>query len=420
MRAEIISIGTELLLGQITDTNAADLGVFLANSGVDHTHRQTVGDNLPRAVEAIKLALSRSDVVFTIGGLGPTPDDLTRQAIADALEDTLIRDETVVAFLHDQYGKRGLKMTESQFQQADRPTCGAPIENPNGTAPGLHCTKDGKHIIALPGPKNEFNPMVNGAVQTIIESLRPGLPIYSRTLRVCGVSEASIGEQLADLMASEDPTLAPYAKTGEVHLRASTRAETQRVADAKLEYICDLVRERLGNAVYAEGEETLEAWVIKTLTEAKQTIATAESCTGGLLAGRLTSVDGSSKVFNTGYVTYSAESKHEHLGVQEWTLIHHGTVSEETAREMAVGARGRSSSHYAISITGVAGADPIIEAPEPKPSGLIYIGIASPKAIEVHTLNIRGNRQMIRDRAVSFALIRFRDLLLNQTSPLKV
>jgi nicotinamide-nucleotide amidase len=420
MRAETISIGTELLLGQITDTNAADLGVFLANSGVSHTHRQTVGDNLPRVVEAIQLALSRSDIVFTIGGLGPTPDDLTRLAIAQALEDTIIRDENTVQFLNEQYGKRGLKMSESQFHQADRPTCATPIDNPNGTAPGLHCSKNNKHVIALPGPKNEFNPMVNGPIKAIIESLTPGSPIFSRTLRVCGISEASIGEQLADLMASEDPTLAPYAKTGEVHLRASTRAANHQAAAEKLEKICDKVKNRLGNAVYAEGEETLESWIIKTLTENGQTVATAESCTGGLLAARFTSVDGSSNGFNTGFVTYSAESKTQRLGVKEWTIHQHGTVSEETAREMALGARGRSGSNFAISITGVAGSEPLQEPPAPKPSGLVYIGIASPNGIEIHQLNLRGNRQTIRDRSVSFALIKFRDLLLGQTSPLKV
>ena len=414
MRAEVISIGTELLLGQITDTNAADLGVFFARNGVDHTHRQTVGDNHQRVVEAIRLALTRSDIVFTIGGLGPTPDDLTRQAIAEALEDPLIRDDSLVEHLKNEYGKRGLKMTESQFRQADRPACATPIPNGNGTAPGLHATKNDKHVIALPGPKSEFNPMVNGPVKAIIESLRPGPPIYSRTLRICGVSEASIGEQLADLMAAEDPTLAPYAKTGEVHLRISTRAETERVAEAKLEFVADQIRECLGNAVYGEGEETLEAWIIKTLIAQKQTVATAESCTGGLLAGRFTSVDGSSSAFQTGFVTYSADSKHQLLGVKEWTLIQNGTVSEETAREMAVGARGRTNSNYAISITGVAGSEPLNEAPEPKPSGLVYIGIVSPQSIDIHIFNLRGDRQTIRDRAVSHALIRFRDLLISQ------
>lgn len=412
MRAEIVSIGTELLLGQITDTNASDLGVFLARQGVEHTHRQTVGDNLPRVVEALQLALSRSNIVFTIGGLGPTPDDLTRQAIADALSDELVRDQSIVDHLHEQYGKRGLKMSESQFRQADRPTCATPLPNSNGTAPGLHAEKGGKHIIALPGPKNEFNPMVQGSVKELIESLRPGKPIFSRTLRVCGISEASIGEQLADLMAAEDPTLAPYAKIGEVHLRISTRADSEDQAVHKLNPIAIQVRERLGTAVYSEGEETLEAWIIKALISKNQTIATVESCTGGLLAGRLTSVDGSSNAFHTGFVTYSAESKTQLVGVKEWTLITHGTVSEETAREMAVGARGRANSNYSISITGVAGSTELNEPPAPKPSGLVYIGIASPQSIDVHQLNLRGNRQTIRDRAVSMALIKFRDILI--------
>lgn len=420
MRAETVSIGTELLLGQITDTNAAFLAEWLARSGVDQTHRQTVGDNLERCIEAIRLALSRSDIVFTIGGLGPTPDDLTRQAIAGALGDTLLRDPDLVAHLENVYGRRGLKISDSQLLQADRPTCAAPIANANGTAPGLHCSKGGKHIISLPGPRNEFAPMVEGPVSDIVQKLRPGMPIYSRTLRVVGISEAAIGEQLADLMSADDPTLAPYAKTGEVHLRVTTRAHSPNVADARLDLVADEVRRRLGTAVYAEGEQSLEAWTVATLAERGQTLATAESCTGGLLAGRITGVDGSSRAFHTGYVTYSAEAKIQRLGVQPHTLLKHGTVSEETAYEMAVGARGRAGTHYAISVTGVAGADPLDEPPMPKPSGLVYIGIACPQSIQVHRLSFRGDRQTIRDRAVAAALIRLRDHLLNPPGQRKV
>ncbi|MBL8067180.1 MAG: competence/damage-inducible protein A [Armatimonadetes bacterium] len=418
MRAETISIGTELLLGQITDTNAVFLAGWLARNGLAQTHRQTVGDNLERCTEAIRLALSRSDVVFTIGGLGPTPDDLTRAAIAAALDEPLIRDPELVEHLRSEYGRRGLKISGSQLFQADRPACAEAIPNLNGTAPGLHCQKGGKHVVALPGPKGEFVPMVEGPVAQIIGRLRPGPPIFSRTLRVVGVSEASIGEQLADLMAVDDPTLAPYAKTGEVHLRATTRAASQKVADAKLELVVGIIRERLGKAVYAEGEESLEAWTVATLATRGATLTTAESCTGGLLAGRITSVDGSSQAFHTGYVTYSAEAKEKRLGVQPHTLLKHGTVSEETAREMAQGARGRTGATYAISVTGVAGATPLEEPPEPKPSGLVYIGIAGPQSIQVHRFHFRGDRATIRDRAVSAALISFRDFLL-ESQPLR-
>jgi nicotinamide-nucleotide amidase len=414
MKAEILSIGTELLLGQIVDTNAADLATFLADQGINCTHRQTVGDNLNRITEALQLALTRSDIVFTIGGLGPTPDDLTREAIAAALGEQLITDDQTVEFLQQEYGKRGLKMSESQFRQAQRPPSAAMIPNPNGTAPGIHATKNNQHIFALPGPKNEFNAMIHGPVQAGIKSLDRKAPLHSRTLRVIGISEAIIGEKLADLMQGDDVTLAPYAKTGEVHLRATTRADSKLLAEAKLQYVCEQLYDRLGQAIYAEGDQSLESWIIQSLTNSKQTISTAESCTGGLLAAKFTSVDGSSQVFQTGYVTYSATAKQNRLGVKEWTILQHGTVSDETAREMALGVRGRTGTHYGISITGVAGAEPLAERPEPKPSGLVFVGIASPKTIAVHRFHFRGDRATIRDRAVAAALIKLRNTIIGQ------
>lgn len=412
MRAEIISIGTELLLGQITDTNAATLGEFLARQGITHTHRQTVGDNLPRIIEAIQLALTRADVVFTIGGLGPTPDDLTRFAIAQSIGEELILDESVKNQLIEEYGKRGLKMSESQFRQAERPPSGAPIPNPNGTAPGLHTAKNNHHIFALPGPKNEFGPMLAGPVKAILDQIHAGKPLHSRTLRVVGISEAIIGEKLASLMDAEDPTVAPYAKTGEVHLRITTSAATTEEADKIINPIADQIRSILGPAIYAEGEESLAAWIIQELTRRGHTIATAESCTGGLLAAELTSIDGSSKVFPAGFVTYSAESKNRELGVDLETLRTCGTVAEPTAIEMAVGARERAQTDFAISITGVAGAAPLVEPPSPKASGLVFIGIATPDGTIASRLHFRGSRDIIRTRAVIAALIRLRDILI--------
>jgi nicotinamide-nucleotide amidase len=412
MRAEIISIGTELLLGQITDTNAATLGEFLARQGITHTHRQTVGDNLPRIVEAIQLALTRAEIIFTIGGLGPTPDDLTRLAIAQSIGEELTLDEAIKAHLIEEYGKRGLKMSESQFRQAEGPPSGTPIPNPNGTAPGLHTEKDNHHIFALPGPKSEFGPMLAGPVKEILDQIHSGDPLHSRTLRVVGVSEAIIGEKLASLMDAKNPTVAPYAKTGEVHLRITTSAATTEEADKIINPIADQIHTILGSAIYAEGEESLAAWIIQELTRRGQTIATAESCTGGLLAAEFTSIDGSSKVFPAGFVTYSAESKHRELGVDLETLRTDGTVAEPTAIEMATGARERAQTDFAISITGVAGAAPLDEPPSPKASGLVFVGIASPQGNAVHRLHFRGSRDIIRTRAVIAALIRFRDILI--------
>ncbi|QYK52753.1 MAG: competence/damage-inducible protein A [Fimbriimonadaceae bacterium] len=412
MRAEVISVGTELLLGQTVDTNSAYIGTFLAELGVDHTHQQTVGDNFGRLVSALELALSRADIVITIGGLGPTQDDLTRDGIAAVLNDQLIRDEAIVEHLKNEYGRRGLKLVESQYRQADRPAGGQPIPNLNGTAPGLICTKESKYVIALPGPPREFIPMLEGQVREFILSLNPGPQLFSRTLRVAGIGEGTLCEILADLMEGTETTLSPYAKTGEVHLRASTKAASQKEADIRIDIVEQEVRSRIGDKLYAVGNESLEEWIVKELTKRKETVATAESCTGGLLAARITSVSGASKVIGSSFVTYSAEAKQELVGVKPESIAQFGTVSSEVAEELAIGARLQARATYGIGITGVAGSEPLDEPPAPKPSGLVYIGISTPAQTQVHTLHYRGSRELIRERAVVAALIELRNVLL--------
>lgn len=412
MRAEVISVGTELLLGQTIDTNAAQIGVFLADLGFDHYHRQTVGDNLDRMVSALELAISRSDVVITIGGLGPTQDDLTRDAIAVALDDPLIRDPDLVEHLKSEYGRRGLKLVESQFRQADRPSCAVPVHNANGTACGLICSKDSKSIIALPGPPRELIPMLAGAVRHYLVGLDPGDKLYSRFLRVAGIGEGTLCEVLADLMDGAETTLSPYAKTGEVHLRASTKAASQQEADIRFDAVEREVRLRIGDKLYGTGDESLQEWVVAKLTERKETVATAESCTGGLLSATITSASGASEVFGYGFATYAASAKTELVGVQAEIISIYGTVSTQVAFELAEGARDRANSTYGIGITGVAGSEPLDEPPEPKPSGLVYIGIATPDETNVSTMHYRGSRELIRERAVTAALIEFRNVLL--------
>ncbi|MDK3161133.1 competence/damage-inducible protein A [Kamptonema cortianum] len=404
MNAEIVSIGTEILLGQIVDTNAALLGSELASLGISHTHRQTVGDNLPRMVEALKLALSRSEIVFTIGGLGPTADDLTRDAIAQATGQELIYDESLAEDLRSNYAHRGVAMVDSQFRQAFRPAHGIPIPNLNGTAPGLCVEEAGRTIFALPGPRNEFAPMVVGFVRDRLSEMTGGGTIHSTVLRVVGIGEAALAEKVSDFMEGEDVTVAPYAKLGEVHLRVTAREESSAVAVKKVDSVVLALRERLGGLVYGQDDESLEHVLIRRLRGHGWTLAVAESCTGGLLAGRLTSVDGSSSAFKGGMVTYSAETKMRFLGVQGLTLATHGTVSEECAKEMAVGVRGRMDSTYGISITGVAGSDSLAEPPSTKPSGRIFIGVSQPAGVTAHKFDFRGDRETIRGRAVSQAL----------------
>lgn len=411
MNAEIVSVGTEILLGQIVDTNAAVLGDLFAELGISHTHRQTVGDNLDRLVGALKLALSRSDVVVTIGGLGPTLDDLTRQGIAAALEDEMVLDEGVANGLRELFKSRRLPWTEAQDRQAMRPTCATAIDNPNGTAPGLICRKGGKTIIAMPGPKFEFTPMAHGPVRAaLMQAGAGGQVIHSRTVRIAGMGESMVERELGpEIMNSEQPTVAPYAKTAEVHLRVTARAATVAEADTLIDPMVARIREKLGPVVYGFNETTLEAAVIARLVERGETIATAESCTGGLLGGRLTSVAGASEALFGGFVAYSAEQKIAMLDVPADVIAVHTVYSEECAAAMATGARARLGSTWALSITGIAGPD---GGTEDKPVGLVYVGLAGPDGVSVTELRSRGDRETIRFRATQTALVALRKALM--------
>ncbi len=408
MTAEIVSIGTELLLGQIADTDAQYLGEMLAELGIDHTHRQTVGDNLPRIVEALRLAMSRVDVVLTIGGLGPTEDDLTRQAIAEALDDALVEDPKVADRLRKLFAYRNLAWTDSQARQSMRPTCGRPVENPNGTAPGLICEKGGKAVIAMPGPRLEFEPMANGPVREYL-SQRSGGVIFSRILRIAGIGESKVEGMLGELMRGESPTLAPYAKLGEVHLRLTVRADSPEAAQTIVGPIEERIRAILGDSVYGADDTSLEAAVLEMLRARGQTLAVAESCTGGLLGGRITNVAGSSDAFLGGVIAYSNPLKIEALGVLRSTLDAHGAVSEQAVREMADGARSRLRADWGLSITGIAG--PGGGSPT-KPVGLVFVGCAGPHGTTAEEHRFRGSRETVRLRAVHVALIRLRSAIL--------
>lgn len=407
--AEIVSVGTEILLGQIVDSNAAILGRLFAETGIGHRQRQVVGDNLERLTEALRLALSRNDIVVTIGGLGPTQDDLTRDGIALALDDPLVLDDQVAEGLRRLFRERGLQWVESQTRQALRPTCAETIPNPHGTAPGLVCRKEGKVVLALPGPPAEFVPMVEGPVRELLERLGGGEVIHSRVLRTVGLGESVIEARLADLIEAESPTVATYAKPAEVHVRVTARASSRAAAEESIEPVVATIRARLGNAVYGEGEETLEACVLDLYRQRGETIATAESCTGGMLGMRLTSIAGSSDVYWGGVVTYANEAKQALLGVSERTLAEHGAVSAECACEMAAGARERLGIDCAVSITGLAGPGGGSDA---KPVGLVFIGIADANGASAHEYRFRSSRDAIRLRSTQAALMLLRERIL--------
>lgn len=410
MNAEIVSVGTELLLGQILDTHAATMARLLADCGISCNRRVTVGDNRTRIVEVLRDSLRRADIVVTIGGLGPTVDDLTRDAIAEALDDTLEIVPEMETKLRRLFADRRLTWTDSIARQAEKPRSARFIDNPNGSAPGLICEKDGKVVVALPGPKGEFNPMASGPVRSFFEHLQGGQVIHSRTLRICGIGESHVESMIRPLMDGENPTVAPYAHPGEVHLRLTARAATREMADQLIEPVHRKIAEILGDYLFGVDETTLEQAVIDLLHQRGATLSIAESMTGGGLGERLTSVNGSSVAFVGGAITYKPEVKLAMLGVEELTLAKFGPVSEEVAGEMARGIRERLSTAYGVSITGNAGPTSDVDG---KPVGLVYVGVAGPLGCAVEEHKFRGERADIRRRATQAALVALRRQLLD-------
>ncbi len=404
MTAETVAVGTEILLGDIVDTNSAELGKVLAEFGVLHLHRQTVGDNWKRLADALKTALSRSDIVFTIGGLGPTQDDVTRDGISSALRDQLIHDPLIEEAIREKLESRRIPWVESQARQAMRPASAEVIANPNGTAPGLICRKDGKVVVAMPGPRLEFLPMLLGPVSDYLRSVSDGV-IYSTTVKIVGMGESIVENKIKELMEGEDPTVAPYAKTGEVHLRVTSRAASKEDAEEKVSPVVAQIKSRLGEVVYGFDDDTLESAVLAVLRGRSETLAVAESCTGGGLGERITSVPGSSDVFLGGVVSYSNALKVSMLGVSEKTIAEHGAVSEECAREMAEGIIEKSGATWGVSVTGVAGPD---GGTVEKPVGLVFTAVSGTGGTTIERNVFPGTREAIRERSVKWALLQLR------------
>jgi nicotinamide-nucleotide amidase len=413
MRAEVISVGTELLLGQIVDTDAAHLARALSDLGIAVYRRVTVGDNHDRLLAAMREALAANDLLVTIGGLGPTQDDITRETLAEAVGDTLRYDARIAERLTEFFRSRNVEMVESNLRQAWVPTHGRALPNPNGTAPGLFFEKDGKIAIALPGPPGEFLPMLQNEVVPLLRARTGGATIRSRIVRVCGLGESIVEHRIRDLMTGENPTVAPYAKTGEVHLRVTAKADSVEAAEALIQPMVDRLVERLGAHVYGFDDEPLEQSVVRMLTEKGLTLTTAESCTGGLLAERITDVPGSSRVFLGGCITYSNALKTQLVGVPAETIEAHGAVSPQVAEAMATGVRERLGSDFGIGITGIAGPDG--GTPE-KPVGLVYIALADALGVAADSTRFRGTRADVRRRATQVALTLLRDRMLQRDS----
>lgn len=401
MTAEVVSVGTELLLGDTVDTNAVALGRAFAAAGLSHFHLQTVGDNPARLRAALDLAFSRSDLVVTIGGLGPTSDDITREVVAQSLGLEMREDPEIVQSLKTLFRSRGRPWVETNARQAMRPAESTVIPNPNGTAPGLLIESAENTAILMPGPPNEFLPMLENSVAPVLARLGGGQIIHSRVLRVIGRGESQLELDLADLMESENPSLAPYAKTWEVHLRLTARAGSVAEARAMIAPLEALVRGRVAEHIYGADKEELEDVIVERLRKRGETLAVAESCTGGGLGERLTRVSGASDVFQGGVISYANSAKVNVLGVSPEDIAEHGAVSERVAREMARGACESLHADWALSITGVAG--PGGGTPD-KPVGLVWIGLAGPGWVEATEHRFGGTRAAIRSRAQTAAL----------------
>ena len=414
MIVELISVGTEILLGNIVNTNAAYLSEKCAALGLSCYYQDVVGDNEERLCETIRTALTRADILLISGGLGPTQDDLTKEAAAKVLGKPLYLHEESKAAIQQFFEKRGLEITENNWKQAMMPEGCIVVDNPNGTAPGVIMAENGKHVILMPGPPNEMIPMFETSIMPYLDKLQSGV-IFSQTVKICGVGESKAETMVRDLIdAQSNPTIATYAKTGEVHLRVTARAEDEKAAKKLVKPVVKELKGRFGSSIYTtEDEVTLEKAVVDLLLANKLTISTVESCTGGLLAARLINVPGVSEVFKSGYITYSNKAKRRLLGIKKNLLLKHGAVSKEVAREMVKGAALVSKADVTVSVTGIAGPD---GGTEEKPVGLVYIGCDVCGKITVKECHFSGDRAKIRNNTVSAALSLMRECILQYYS----
>ena len=417
MKAEIIAVGTEILTGQIVNTNAQFLSEKLAEIGVDVYFQTAVGDNEARLLSLLEIASQRSNLVILTGGLGPTEDDLTKQTLAKFLGKDLVFDPQAQEKLDIFFAHRpDYARTPNNERQAQIVEGATPLPNETGLAVGGVSEVDGVTYVVLPGPPSELKPMV---LNQLLPKLMTGTKLYSRVLRFFGIGESQLVTILADLIDHQtDPTLAPYAKTGEVTLRLSTKAVSQEKADQALDILESQILSRqtfegisLRDICYGYGEETsLASVVVEELKKRQKSITAAESLTAGLFQATLADFSGVSAIFNGGFVTYSLEEKSKMLDISEQELKEHGVVSEFTARKMAEQARLKTQSDYGVSLTGVAGPDTL----EGHPAGTVFIGLAHAKGTEVIKANIAGrSRADVRHIAVMHAFNLVRKALLS-------
>lgn len=409
MRAEIITVGTEILLGDIVNTNSRYLARELALLGIEVYYQGSVGDNEERLLEAFGESLKRSDLVITTGGLGPTLDDITKEVAAKYFGQKMELNQKSWDEIREFMSKLDKSPTENNKRQAYFPKEATILKNNNGTAPGAIFKKDKKTIIVLPGPPREMVAMFEESVRPYLESLTEDI-LVSKTLRLYGIGESKLETELLDVIKGQtNPTVAPYASDMEVTLRITAKAKSSEEATKLIGPMEESIRTRVGKYIYGEGDTSLDEVVSKILVEKNFKIAVAESCTGGMVSASLINYPGISSVFMEGLITYSNEAKMERLGVKKETLDKFGAVSEETAIEMAQGVCKKFNTNVGVSTTGVAGPG---GGTDEKPVGLVYIGVCINGKTKVKKLNLSGNRFKVRQRAAKEALNELRILLL--------
>ncbi|MBB2183033.1 competence/damage-inducible protein A [Lachnospiraceae bacterium MD1] len=407
MTVELISVGTELLMGNIVNTNAQYLSRKCAELGFSLYFQITVGDNEGRLCEVIETALHRSDIIILTGGLGPTQDDITKESVAKVLKRNLVMDEESKRLIDDYFkfrfqGEKNTIVTENNWKQALKIEDSIVIKNDNGTAPGSIVEINNKSIIILPGPPAEMKPMFEQHIFPYLKK-KQNKTFVSKMIKICGIGESRAETDILDLIEKQsNPTIAPYAKNGEVHFRITAAADCEAEAHQLLSPVVNELYQRFGENIYTSiEEETLEEVVAHLLIDKKYTLTTAESCTGGMLTGRIVNIPGVSDILKEGFITYSNEAKMKYLGVKKETLDQYGAVSSQTAQEMALGAAEAAEADAALAITGIAGPD---GGTKDKPVGLVYIACNVKGHVTVKECHFKGNRQKVRDQSVIYAL----------------
>ncbi len=402
LTAEIIAIGSELLAPDRTDTNSLWLTEKLNSFGIEVKLKTIVGDDDSRLEETIRDAVKRSRVVITTGGLGPTEDDITRKVAARALGRRLFLDESVLEEIRKRFLSFGLTMPERNSRQAMVIDGAEVLDNPNGTAPGLFIDHDDTSIALLPGPPREMRPMFKNHVQPRLESKAGHLRVVRRVLRVAGMGESAVDERIAPIYTRyTNPQTTILFNKSEIEVQLTARGRTEADAETLLDKVSAELESELGHSIFAFRGEKMEDIVGLRLSVGGYTIAVAESCTGGLIAERLTDVAGSSRYFIEGVVAYSNESKTRTIGVEPVLLLEHGAVSAPVAEAMAEGIRKRAGTDFGLAVTGIAGPG---GGTEEKPVGLVYIALASEVQTEHRKLKLPGDRHLIRWRASQAAL----------------